>query len=178
MENHNLRIINVESFKVIGITSENSCEFNELVFEDTCGKVWRKFILERVSENIPDKIDSKVYAVYYDYPEMTGSQARYLVGSKVAPDAEVPEGMDCVTIKGGTYLKVTTFDKVPECHTDTWKKIWSSHMARTYKTDFEVYDADIQRWRSANMDVFIGISLSASQLEELPEYIQNNITNP
>ncbi|WP_143960753.1 GyrI-like domain-containing protein [Litoribacter populi] len=176
MEELNLRLINVESFKVIGITSEDCCDFNEMIFEDTCGKVWRKFIMEKVSGRIPNKIDDKVYAVYFDYPEINAKKASYLVGSKVSADTEVPKGMKCLTVEGGTYLKVTTTDKVPECHTDTWKTIWASHMARTFKTDFEVYDTDIQHWRSANMDVFIGISLSAAQLEGLPGYIQNNIS--
>jgi predicted transcriptional regulator YdeE len=166
MDDFNLKIKNVESFKVVGISADCLCDLNNNVFEDTCGRIWRKFIFEKIADKISNKENKKLYAVYFDYDEKTKTYNRYLVGCKVYPEAPIPQGMESITVTGGTYLKISTIEKVPECHSGPWEDIGESNLNRTFKTDFEVYDKSIKHWRSAELDIFIGIDLNGSEKHE------------
>lgn len=123
-----------------------------------CGNLWQQFEKGKVVEQIPNKTDNTIYAVYYDYDGDYTKPYSYFIGCKVEPETSTPSGLNSLTIPEQNYHKITAKGKMPACIADAWKEIWNSELNRAYGYDFEVYDERTRDWNNAEVDIFVALN--------------------
>jgi predicted transcriptional regulator YdeE len=153
----------VEGFTVIGISVRTN-NGKEKTPDGEIGKAWQRLSQEKFLNNIPNKADKNIVAVYSDYASDKDGDYTFILGAKVTLDKQVPVGMIAIKILPGRYAKFTS-EKGPAYKVvpDVWKRIWetpnsSPNGTRTYKTDFEVYDQRAIDPENSQVDVYVGIT--------------------
>lgn len=146
----------IKEFKVIGIsvrtTNENGQSAKDI------GKLWNKFISERILDKIPNKIDNTIYSIYTEYESDHTKPYTTILGCKVENINTIPSGMTAKTFKGGNYTKfVSKGDLTKGAVYEEWTKIWNSDLDRLYSADFEVYGEKAQNPADAEVDIFVAI---------------------
>ncbi|KAF2519499.1 AraC family transcriptional regulator [Flavobacterium salilacus subsp. salilacus] len=152
MEKHHL-----ETLYLTGIALPHKTSNTNGQSMKDCGQLWQEFEKGGWFVKIPERIEDKVYAVYYDYEGDHTQPYSYFIGCRVAPGAPVPEGMENIVIPPRDFINFTAKGKMPDCVAKEWKNIWESGMQRAYKADFEVYDERSHDWYDAEVDIFIGV---------------------
>jgi predicted transcriptional regulator YdeE len=123
-----------------------------------CGTLWQKFVNGNYAETIPGKLTNEIVAVYHNYEGDFTQPYSYFIGVKVKSDAEVPEGLEKLSIPEASYQKFISKGVIPECIANSWRDIWNSKMDRAYKADFEVYDHRSKDWKNGEVDIFISVN--------------------
>lgn len=146
-----------ETIYLTGIAlPEKTTNDNNQAMKD-CGGLWEKFEKGGYFTKIPQRIEDKVYAVYFDYEGDHTKPYSYFIGCRIEPGSPVPEDMESVVIPPGDFKMFTAKGKMPECIGTTWGKIWEADIKRAYKADFEIYDERSRDWENAEVDIFISI---------------------
>jgi predicted transcriptional regulator YdeE len=132
------------SFDVIGISARTN-NTAEMGPNGEIPKLWQRLFMESLLNQVPDRADDAIVAVYTNYASDWNGDYTYILGSKVKPDAKAPSGMVKVTITPGKYEEfVTAVGPGQEVVPAAWMKIYtffqqSGAPPRSYKTDFETY---------------------------------------
>jgi predicted transcriptional regulator YdeE len=152
----------VAEFYVVGIAERTSNE-REMSGQGVIGRQWERLFADRVLEQIPNRADSNIYAVYTDYRVDAGIEYTYLLGAKVRDGSQVPGGMIAKRIPAGMYAVVTS-DRAPvmEAVVGAWKKVWTSAPAdlggeRAFLADFELYDERAREPQNSQVDLYVGL---------------------
>jgi predicted transcriptional regulator YdeE len=142
-------------FKLTGLklTEKTTNQNNQSSID--CGKLWRKFEMDKILELIPNKLSSEVYAVYFDYEGDETQAFSYFIGCKTDKNSETPKELDDLAIPSQNYAKFTAKGVMTGCIIDTWKQIWDSDFNRKFGFDFEVYDERSRDWGNAEVDIYI-----------------------
>ena len=119
-----------------------------------CGTLWQKFEKGNYAATIPGKLTNEIVAVYHNYEGDFTQPYSYFIGVKVKADAEVPKGLEKLSIPKASYQKIESKGIIPDCIVNSWTDIWNSQMARAYKADFEVYDHRSKDWKNGEVDIF------------------------
>jgi predicted transcriptional regulator YdeE len=143
-------------FHIIGIairtTNENGQSGRDIP------QLWQRFMTEQIAAKIPNKVDSAILSVYTDYEKDHTRPYTTLIGCRVSSLDTVPQGMIGKTISGGIYAVRTATGKLSDGIVfNEWQKIWSSDLARTFTSDFEVYDHRAQNPDHAEVDIFLSV---------------------
>jgi predicted transcriptional regulator YdeE len=143
-------------FHIIGIairtTNENGQSGRDIP------QLWQRFMTEQIAAKIPNKVDSAILSVYTDYEKDHTRPYTTLIGCRVSSLDMVPQGMMGKTISGGIYTVRTATGKLSDGIVfSEWQKIWSSDLARTFTSDFEVYDHRAQNPDHAEVDIFLSV---------------------
>lgn len=150
--------IELEETKLIGLAlrTKTTNEMGQSGID--CGNLWQKFEKENYVDKIPNKLSDEILAVYYQYEGDHTKPFAYFIGCKVRNDTEVPQGLESLIIPKGTFQKINSKGKMPDCVANTWKEIWSSNIPRAYQADFEVYDERSKDWNNAEVDFFVSVN--------------------
>ena len=65
--------------------------------------------------------------------------------------------MTHLLIPSGSFTKVVAKGKLPDCVANSWNDIWNSNTARSYNSDYEVYDERSMDRNDAEVDVFVSV---------------------
>jgi predicted transcriptional regulator YdeE len=122
-----------------------------------CKELWHKFENGKHATSISNKLSGEIYGVYYNYDGDSTKPFSYFIGCKVKKGTATPEGLDSLTIAAGQYEKITVTGKMPDIVINAWKEIWKADYARTYQTDFEIYDERTKDWGNAEVDVYLSV---------------------
>jgi len=134
-----MEIVNIGKFIVVGIFVYTTNEAGQS--QNDIGQLWQQFYGENVMEQIPNKIDNRIYAVYTDYSGDETAPYEVIIGCAVSSSEEIPEGMKSVTVEGGRYQSMnSTTTNAQQFVMEAWQKIWTTQMDRTFQADFEVYE--------------------------------------
>jgi predicted transcriptional regulator YdeE len=151
-----------ETFTLIGISARTT-NAKEMTDEGIIGKQWQRVMAEHLIEQIPNRADNNIIAMYTDYESDANGEYSFIIGAKVTSGASVPDGMVVKQIESARYA-VFTSEKGPawEVVPNMWKKIWatpSSEMggARAYLADFEIYDERAKNPADAEVEVWVGM---------------------
>ncbi len=150
--------LQLDEFKLAGVKLEHRTTNENGQSGTDCGNLWLRFEIERYAEKIPGKSGDEIYAVYFDYEGDYTQGFTYFIGYKVSKDTVIPDGIDTLIIPAGTYKKIVTRGKMPDCISDGWKKIWKSKTKRKYTFDFEIYDQRSRDWENAEVDIYLSIN--------------------
>jgi len=144
--------------KLIGVSlGFKTTNENEKAAED-CGALWQNFSGSFMAPRIKGKLNKDIYAVYYDYDGDYTKPYAYFIGCPVTDDAEVPVGMETITIPEQQYEVVTAKGQMPNCVADKWREIWKADDSnRAYGYDFEVYDSKSKDWMNAEIDIYLSV---------------------
>ena len=136
MSNYEVRagLAEVEEFDVIGI----SIVTDNAKGTDDINALWERFFKDSVGQQILDKVDDTIYAVYSDYEGDHEAPYRLTIGYRVSND-NVPIDMHRVSVRPQEYAVMSAAGEQPKALIETWEAIWSSDIERSFATDFEVY---------------------------------------
>jgi predicted transcriptional regulator YdeE len=155
-------VVDEKEFTVVGIAVRTS-NAREIGGEGAIGRQWQKFMSQGLLGKIPNRADDRILAVYCDYASDKDGEYTYLLGARVKPGTQVPEGMTARTIPAGKYAIFTT-DKGPVTKVvpEAWMRIWGLAKSdpggdRAYKADYEVYDQRSADPEHAQVDFYVGI---------------------
>jgi predicted transcriptional regulator YdeE len=143
------------AFKLIGLRLPKKTTNKTGQSSIDCGNLWQEFERGKLTEHIPNKSESKIYAVYFDYEGDHAKPFSYFIGCKVESETATPKGLNSLTIPEQKYYKITAKGKMPDCISESWKGIWNSEIDRSYGYDFEVYDERSNDWNDAEVDIFV-----------------------
>jgi len=124
----------VEEFDVVGIST---LTMSEKATNDI-NMLWERFFAESIGQQIIDKTDDAIYAVYSDYQGDHEAPYRLTIGYRVSND-NTPIDMHRVRVVPQEYAVMSAAGEQPKALLETWEAIWSSDIERSYATDFEVY---------------------------------------
>jgi predicted transcriptional regulator YdeE len=158
------RIIDQQPFQVVGIAASTN-NAKEAGPDAIIGKQWHRFISENLMNQIPDRVDQSIYAVYTDYTSDANGQYTIILGAKVkpVPNPTIPDGMIVKTVPAGRYAVFTSQrGPVVKVVVETWKQIWAYYQSpqngqRAYQADFELYDEHGADPSNAQVDIYIGL---------------------
>lgn len=144
--------------KLIGVSlGFKTTNDNGKAAED-CSSLWQSFSGGFMAPRIKGKLNKDTYAVYYDYDGDFTKLYAYFIGCPVADDAEVPAGMETITIPEQTYEVVTAKGQMPNCIGNAWHEIWENTARnRAYGYDFEIYSEKAADWNNAEVDIFLSV---------------------
>ncbi len=150
-----------EAMHIIGISARTS-NINEMQGDGVIPDLWRKFLTEKMYDQIPNRIDEQeIIAVYHDIESDDRGPYNFFLGTRVADSAGVPEGMIGITVPAGEYLEILTprgpFDKIG---LETWQKVWASEdfrRRRRFAVDYEVYRLEDVKPDESQFRIVIGV---------------------
>ncbi|QHC86215.1 transcriptional regulator [Empedobacter brevis] len=154
----------MKSFKLIGLKLPGKTKNENGQSGKDCGRLWEKFEVEKITEQIPNKISDEVYAVYFDYESDADGLFSYFIGCKVEDETNVPQNLDELIIPEQTYHKETAKGQMTGCVTEVWEKIWSSDLKRKYGFDFEVYGEKSHNWENAEVDIYLSVVKQSNEI--------------
>jgi predicted transcriptional regulator YdeE len=99
------RIMEQQEFSVIGIQVRTS-NAKEVTGGGAIPKQWARFFSEGITDKIPNKVDSTIYAVYTNYASDYNGEYDFIIGMKVSSVSDVPRGMVAKTVPRGKYAVV------------------------------------------------------------------------
>jgi len=148
--------VKIEPFKVIGIAVRTTNENGESAQD--IGQLWGKFMSERISHKIPDKIDDTIFSIYTNYESDHTKPYDTILGCKVDSLDNIPDGMIGQSFDGGNYGKfVSKGDLTKGVVFGTWSEIWKKDLDRVFTADFESYGEKAQNPTDAEVEVLVAI---------------------
>ncbi|WP_300662953.1 GyrI-like domain-containing protein [Fluviicola sp.] len=148
--------VNLESFKVIGISVRTTNENNRAATE--IADLWGRFMTEGVMEAIPNKMDNTVYSIYTEYESDHTKPYTTILGCKVENLDKIPAGMIGKSVAGGSYVKFSAKgDLVQGLIVNKWGEIWEMDLNRAFTADFEVFGEKAQNPADAEIDFLIAV---------------------
>ena len=147
----------VESFKIIGIAVETTNQ-NGQNAEDL-GNLWGQFFADNLMENIPNRIENDIYAIYTDYESDFRGGYTAILGLKVSSLENIPSGLIGREFEEGNFKKFCAKGIMPNAVIDTWEEIWTDDklLKRKYTYDFELYGAKSQNGENSEVEIFIAV---------------------
>jgi predicted transcriptional regulator YdeE len=123
------------------------------------GKLWQRISSDPVLEQIPNREDSNIYAVYTDYETDENGAYTFVLGIKVSKETSPPAGMVEQRVLPGRYaLFESERGSAKDVGIETWKRIWAwpERGKRAYKTDYEVHSGK-DNPQDAQVKIYIGV---------------------
>lgn len=154
------RIEHEPAFYVIGIGIRTTNQ--AAITQGTIGMLWQQFFAESVYAAIPNKVDSALLAVYYDFENGKQGEYNLLIGARVSAVEDIPAGMLAVHVPAQKRITFTSAIGLrSDIVVNLWKKIWiledQGKLDRNYTADYELYDERSQDPQQAQVDIHIGI---------------------
>jgi predicted transcriptional regulator YdeE len=149
------------AFDVIGIEVRTN-NAQEATSGGAIPQQWQRLYMQGVLDQIPNRLDQSVVAVYAKYASDWNGDYNYILGARVKPGTKPPAGMILVSVPAGKYMEFTSArGPAPKVVPDLWKEIWAyfhepGNPGRAYQADFEVYD-DMSDPNNIQMRIYIGV---------------------
>jgi predicted transcriptional regulator YdeE len=147
----------IAKFKLMGLKLPGKTSNLNNQSNIDCAWLWQKFQRENIFEQIPNKVNQDLYAVYFDYGQDPSMAFSYFLGCLVVDPTPKPAHLDELEIPLQQYLKVTAKGTMTACITQAWQQIWDSNLQRKFGFDFEIYDERSQDWNQAEVDLFVSL---------------------
>jgi len=150
------------SFIIIGIAARTS-NAKEMSGEGVIGDQWERVMAGVMVEQIPNRADQNIIAMYTDYESDANGEYTFIIGAIVTSVDSIPEGMVAKQVPEARYA-VFTSEKGPvwKVVPEVWQNIWSTPASemggeRAFIADVEVYDDRSADPQNAVAEVWVGI---------------------
>lgn len=156
------KVEELAEFFVIGL-AERTSNRREISGQGIIGRQWARLYAEGLLQQIPNRIDNDVIAVYADYAGDHTSEYTFLLGARVSSIEQVPKAMIARRIPRASYARIETErGPVQQVVVAAWQKIWSMSQGelggeRAYLADFEVYGAEASDPQNAQVRIYVGL---------------------
>jgi predicted transcriptional regulator YdeE len=153
------RAVTIGKFSLIGIEGRTD-NTREIEGQGIIGGLWARFM--EGPPRIPNRLDSSTLALYTEYESDEHGSYTFFIGAKVSATTDVPEGMAVREVPEGRYAVFTSEQGPLERIVPAiWQRIWwearAAGYARSYRTDFELYDTRAADRSNGQIDVYIGL---------------------
>ncbi|MBL4708408.1 MAG: AraC family transcriptional regulator [Flavobacteriales bacterium] len=146
----------LDAFKIIGIATITSNEEGRA--KKDIAALWQQLMTEKVIDQIPQAIDSTIYALYTDYEGDHTQPYTCIIGYKVPSLTNIPSGMVGRTIHKSNYNKFTAKGNLMGAAViEKWLDIWEMDLNRTYTTDLEIYGEKATDPTNGEADIYIAV---------------------
>jgi len=146
----------MDTFKTIGISIETTNQ-NGKSLEDI-EKLWGKFWGENIQDQIPNKVNSEIYAVYTDYENGDAGKYTVIIGLPVKSLDDIPNEFVGREIYVGKSQKFVAKGKMPEAVVKMWTEIWENKaLKRAYRADVTVHGKKYYDGDNAEVETFISV---------------------
>ncbi|MGH1377831.1 MAG: GyrI-like domain-containing protein [Alphaproteobacteria bacterium] len=125
----------IDGFSVVGLSMVTD---NETASEEI-NALWQNFFEQSVGQDIPNRVDDVIYAVYSDYEGDHTKPYRLTIGYKIDGEPQMKNHLHHVEVKGADYAMMGAIGEQPKALVETWTAVWQSDLDRKFETDFEVY---------------------------------------
>ncbi|QSB29208.1 GyrI-like domain-containing protein [Flavobacterium sp. CLA17] len=151
-----MRKVTIGHFKVIGISVRTTNQNNQAGKD--IADLWNRFMNDKISEAIPNKIDNTVYSIYTDYESDHTKPYTTILGCRVENLNDIPNGMIGKSFDGGNYVKLSAKgDLSKDLIINKWLEIWQMDLERVFTADFEVFSEKAQNPTDAEIDFLIAV---------------------
>ena len=146
----------IDKFHVIGILARTTNENQQAATDIEA--LWTKFWGEEIAKQVPNTVNTDIYALYTDYEtDYTGAYT-VILGLPVSSLDDIPQGFVGITVEKDAYQKFVSKGKMPEAVIDTWREIWSNEtLNRAYHIDFTVHGKKYYDGDKAEVETFISV---------------------
>lgn len=146
----------IEKICVVGISKRTTNQNNQSAQD--IPELWNQFIVDRIQEQIPNKIDNVIYCIYTDYENDHTRPYTAILGCQVKSLDTIPFGMIGKTFEAGTYKKhIAKGNLLKGVVFDEWVKIWNSDLNRAFTADIEVYGNKAANPENAEVEILVAI---------------------
>ena len=146
-----------EGFDLIGIAVKTSNKEGQAGTD--IANLWNRFMTEKISDKIPNKLSAEVYSLYTNYEGDHTAPYTTILGCKVASLEIIPEGMVGMSFPKNKYQVFTANGNLMQgIIWDKWLEIWEFPLKRNYIADFEVYGEKAQNPEAAEVEIYVGIA--------------------
>lgn len=149
----------IQEFYIIGISIRTTNENGQSAKDIEA--IWEKFWGEKIQEQIPNKVNDNIYAVYTDYETDFNGAYTTIIGLPVSSLENIPKGFVGITIEKAEYQKFVSKGKMPEAVVNTWMEIWGNNdlnRVRAYKADFTIHGKKYYDGDNAEVETFISVN--------------------
>ncbi len=120
-------------------------------------ETWKKFIADDIFNKIPQKANTNVIVLRYDYEGEKDKTFHCIIGCEVLSTASVPPGMAAKEIHASTYAEFPVKGSYPESLITTWEAIAQGPLKRSFAADFELYKTDNGIPKHDETSIFISL---------------------
>jgi len=148
----------IQKFHVIGISLRTTNEDGQSAKDIEL--LWGRFWDEQIQQQIPNKINEDIYALYTDYETDFTKPYTTIIGSAVSSLENIPNGFVGITVETTTYQKFISKGKMPEAIFNTWLAIWGDkalNLERSYKADFTIHGKKYYDGDQAEVETYIAV---------------------
>ncbi|PCJ97786.1 MAG: hypothetical protein COA45_08850 [Zetaproteobacteria bacterium] len=126
----------IDGFSVVGLSVVIS---NNETASEEINLLWESFFKESIGQDVKNRVDDVIYAVYSDYEGDHTKPYRLTVGYKIEGVPQMKDHLHHVEVQSADYAMMGAQGEQPKALIETWEAVWSSDLDRRFKTDFEVY---------------------------------------
>ncbi len=146
----------IKKFNVVGISTRTTNENGQGVKD--IETLWEKFWGDDIQNQIPNKVNDDIYAVYTEYETDFTGPYTVIIGLPVSSLEDIPAGFVGITIEKATYQTFVSKGKMPEAVVKTWMEIWQNKtLNRAYKADFTIHGEKYYNGDQAEVETFISV---------------------
>ena len=128
------QLIELAPVTIAGITLRTD---NSPAGLEKIGGLWATFFRDGVIGQLGALADGPICEAYFDYESDASGAYTVILGSRVPADAQVPAGLQRVTLPAARYAKFSIDD--PKALYAAWQHIWQRQdIERSYSGDFEI----------------------------------------
>lgn len=156
-----MEIIPRTGFTVAGfkITTNNK----EAMKNESIAQAWNMFFGKDIYSKIPNKIDDRIYSVYWNFEEgfaQDSMEKNYdmIIGCKVESLEWLPKWLSNIEIPEQDYAKFTAIWNMPGAVIKEWENIWNSKIKKNFSVDFEVYSEKSQKGKHSEVDIYVWVN--------------------
>jgi len=147
----------MNSFKIIGISVETTNQNGQSGVD--LEKLWGKFWGENIQDQITNKVNDDIYAVYTDYESDYTGKYTTIIGVPVNSLECIPNGFMGREFTLGKYKKFVSIGKMPEAVLNTWMEIWNDNeLRRSYSADVTVHGQKYYDGDHAEVETYISVT--------------------
>lgn len=150
----------IDAFDVVGLSAVIK---DRDAGAEQINTLWEKFFSKSIGQDVPNRMDEVIYAVYSDYEGDHTKPYRLTIGYKVEGSLTYKSHLHHVRVQEADYALMGAAGEQPKALIETWTAVWQSDLERRFETDFEVYG---QRFFEAGVHevlVAIGVNLDGAE---------------
>jgi len=150
----NYKTIQKPEITIVGITCRTSNSPD--AGPQDIPKLWERFFAESIVDQIPNKASSEIMALYCDYEEDHTKPYSIIIGCPVTFVEDLPSNLVAKTVPATSYALFSAVGEHPQSLIETWGRIWSTDLKRSYAGDLEVYGVKFSK-RPQEVEILIAL---------------------
>ncbi len=150
----------LEGFDVVGVTTIIK---DRETASDQINALWQSFFENSTGQDVENRIDDVIYAVYSDYEGDHEQPYRFTIGYKIDGAPALKGDLHHVRVQSADYALMSAAGEQPKALVETWTAIWQSDLDRRFETDFEVYGQRFFEEGVHEVLVSVGVNIEGAQ---------------